>query len=41
MTNQLKSIYKVRTQIIECDLIVTLATKETGNRFPLFSLTQL
>lgn len=38
MTNQLKSIYKVRTQIIECDLIMTLATKETGNRFPLFPL---
>lgn len=38
MTNQLKSIYKVRTQIIECDLIVTLATKETAIDFPFFPL---
>lgn len=38
MTNQLKSIYKVRTQINECDLIVTLATKETAIDFPFFPL---
>lgn len=38
MTNQLKSIYKVRTQIIECDLIVTLATKEMAIDFPFFPL---